>query len=199
VCYQFDSLRPYLVSEFGPRGYWDPHYNRVVGGSRIEDSETEKAEWYKAQWSNYVNAYKGYNIGGFAYCWHDRMEGSYTWFGLTDYKGRPKRSYYALKEIWTRQKQNALPEFTIKTPSRVMPGGEYVYEAVSNSTRKNLKYEWLLLKDEYLARVNAIKYEEDQSTAVVRIPTQASSYRLYLFVSDEQNNVTTASVPIPVK
>lgn len=199
VCYQFDSLRPYIVSEFGPRGYWDPHYNRTLNGARIEDSEIEKAEWYKEQWRNYVSAYKGYNIGGYAYCWHDRMEGSYTWFGLTDYRGRPKRSYFALKEIWTRQKQNTLPEFQIKRPAVLLPGKQYTFEATTNTGRKDLRYEWLLLKDEYLARVDNIKYEPGEPSAMVKIPTQPSAYRLYLFVSDQQNNVTTTSVPIPVK
>lgn len=199
VCYQFDSLRPYLISEFGPRGYWDPHYNRVLGGARIEDTDVEKADWYKQQWTNYVDAYKGYNVGGFAYCWHDRMEGSYTWFGLTDYKGRPKRSYFALKEIWTRQKQKMLPSFTIRQPEKMVPGKEYEFEAVASTSRKDLKYEWLLLKDEYLDRVDNVEYNAEEAVAKVKIPTRASAYRLYLFVSDKENNVTTASVPIPVK
>ncbi|MBA3972552.1 MAG: hypothetical protein H0X46_10530, partial [Bacteroidetes bacterium] len=44
---QFDSLRPYIISEFGPRGYWDPVYNRTYNKLLIEDTELEKGQWYK--------------------------------------------------------------------------------------------------------------------------------------------------------
>ena len=200
VTYQFDSLRPYLVSEFGPKGYWDPHFNRISNGLLVEDSETEKAEWYKEQWKNYVEVYKGSNIGGFAYCWHDRMEGSYTWFGLTDYKGRPKPTYYALKELWTKQKTELMPNFSIQEPPLILPGKEYKFTAQSLAIQnKELTYEWYLHKDDYLERVDNIEYFDEGKSVKVKIPKEISNYRLYLYVSDQQGNVTTASIPIRVK
>jgi len=200
VTWQFDSLRPYLVSEFGPKGYWDPSYNRLVNGVLIEDNETEKAVWYKEQWKNYVIAYKGYNVGGLAYCWHDRMEGSYTWFGLTDYKGRPKPSFYALKELWIKEKQELLPQFAIVSPACIIPGKENIFSAVSSTGKKQeYKYEWHLHKDEFLERVDDMEYLDDPGFVSVKIPEVTSKYKLYLYVSDKKGNVTTASVLIHVK
>lgn len=199
IAWQFDSLRPYLVSEFGPRGYWDPKYNRTSKGLLIEDSENEKANWYKEQWKNYVVSFKGYNIGGFAYCWHDRMEGSCTWFGLTDFKGRPKPSYFALKEIWTNEKTETLPQFQIETPASLSPGNESIYTAVtSTGINKELKYEWYLHKDGYLERIDNIDYIAEGKKVSVKIPKEVSNYRLYLYVSDKNGQVTTASVPVSV-
>lgn len=196
VGYQFDSLRPYFISEFGPRGYWDKHFNRTSNGLLIEDSETEKSEWYKDQWENYVLAYKGYNIGGIAYCWHDRMEGSYTWFGLTDYKGRLKPGYHALRELWTDQKPELLPEFAIKGPESIVAGRKHTFTAVPSVKTKNLHYEWQLYKDDYLEQINTIEYTEGRNYVSFEIPKDAFSYRLYLYVSDGNGNVTTASIPI---
>lgn len=200
VAWQFDSLRPYLVSEFGPSGYWDPKYNKTENNSVIEESDSEKSDWYKQQWVLYVNGYKGYNVGGFAYCWHDRMEGSYTWFGLTDFKGRPKPSYYALKEQWTKIKQEEFPQFRISSQSQLIPGKEYVFSAVTeNKIKSDLKYEWRLLKNEYLEQVDEIEVSDNPAVASVTIPDEPSNYRLYLFVTDKNNQwVTTASVPIHV-
>jgi cellulose synthase (UDP-forming) len=197
---KFDSLRPYLVSEFGPNGYWDPKYNRVTQGKLQEQTDEEKAEWYKRQWNDYVENYKGYNIGGFAYCWHDRMEGSYTWFGLTDFKGRPKASYYALKEEWTNSKQEILPEIQISGPLVIVPGKEYEFKALSNnSSGEELNYEWKLLKDEYLEPLNTIEGTEKRSITL-KVPKEASNCRLYLFVSDKENKkVSTASIPLKIK
>jgi cellulose synthase (UDP-forming) len=196
---RFDSLRPYLVSEFGPRGYWDPKYNRASNGLLVEDTETEKANWYSYQWKNYVESNKGSNLGGIAYCWHDRMEGSKTWFGLTDYKGRCKPAYYALKEAWTNKTTYPLPTFTIHLPEQVKPGEEYAFTAVASSpTLKELKYEWTLNKDDYLKEAPGVSYTDDAKTIMVKIPEIKSNYRLYLFVSDDEGNVTTSSVPIKV-
>lgn len=200
VFYQFDSLRPYVVSEFGPRGYWDPHYNRTSRQLLVEDNETEKAQWYEQQWNNYVDAYKGYNIGGIAYCWHDRMEGSNTWFGITDYRGRKKLSYYALKKVWTGKSTDALmPLFSIHVPKNIKPGTAYLFSASPSSpSNRKLSYEWSLHKDDYLKKVNSIVHTENDAEVLVKIPGIKSNYRLYLYVSDDSGNVSTVSVPIKV-
>jgi cellulose synthase (UDP-forming) len=200
VVWQFDSLRPYLVSEFGPRGYWDPKYNQMKDRMVIEETDAEKASWYKEQWSTYVNGYKGYNIGGFAYCWHDRMEGSYTWFGLSDFKGRPKPSYYALKEAWTGKKTESPPQVSIQAPRAFKPGEEYVYRAIMPSSQTDLICEWHLLKNEYLDEMKVIDETDDPSAVKITIPDEPSLYRLYVYVSDDHKRwVTTASVPLKVE
>lgn len=200
IVWQFDSLRPYLVSEFGPRGYWDPNYNKTKNLDIIEETDTEKASWYKEQWTSYVEGYKGYNIGGFAYCWHDRMEGSYTWFGITDFKGRVKPSYYALKEAWTNKKQDKFLQYSITGPAEIKPGNVYTFSATNvNSAGSNQTYEWRLLKDEYLKQIDNIEASDDGLSVNVEIPKEPSKYRLYLFVTDKENGrVTTASAPIQV-
>jgi len=200
VAWQFDSLRPYLVSEFGPSGYWYPKYNKTEGKCVIEQSDSEKAEWYKKQWVSYVKGYKGFNVGGFAYCWHDRMEGSYTWFGLTDFKGRPKPAYYALREQWTSKKTNALGQFKIEGTTECKPGSVCSFSAVAEGKCKpGLRYEWRLLKDEYLGKMKGITPQDDPSSITLTIPKEPSVYRLYVFVIDENDLlVTTASLPIKV-
>lgn len=198
VFYQFDSLRPYMISEFGPRGYWDPHYNKTVNKLLVEDSEAEKAAWYCEQWTNYIISYKGYNIGGVAYCWHDRMEGSNTWFGLTDYKGRIKLPYYALKEMWTKTVDEKLPGYTIQAPADIKPGQEYLFTAIaSGQTSRQIHYEWALHESDYFGKVDALS-EDEEGTIMITIPEKPSDYRLYLYVCDEYGNVSTASLPIRV-
>jgi cellulose synthase/poly-beta-1,6-N-acetylglucosamine synthase-like glycosyltransferase len=199
VFYQFDSIRPYLVSEFGPRGYWDPSFNRTSNGLLKEDSEEEKSGWYKRQWKEYVNAYRGYNVGGVAYCWHDRMEGSNTWFGITDYRGRTKPVYYALKEAWTDRKEKSLPAYSIAFPDQLECGHEYVFKVVGPEAEgRKLHYQWTLNKDNYLDAMDVLSYDEEEPEVKVTIPEKRSDYRLYLYVSDESGNVSTASVALKV-
>jgi len=200
LAWQFDSLRPYLVSEFGPHGYWDPHYNKTSKGLLVEESDLEKSNWYKHQWKHYIEAHKGYNIGGFAYCWHDRMEGSCTWFGLTDFKGRPKPSYYALKEVWARQLQEPVPQISIKGPASYVPGKTYQFDAVfAGQVPSSMNFEWYLHKNEFLERIDNIEVMDNGTSVLLKIPETISDYRLYLYASREDGKVLTASLSIPVK
>jgi cellulose synthase (UDP-forming) len=199
LAWQFDSLRPYFVSEFGPEGYWDPKYNRVANGSIVEQSDEEKAQWYAWQWKNYVSAYKGNNLGGIAYCWHDRMEGSYSWFGLTDYRGRTKPAYSALKALWTGSQMESLPSLRIITPTAIIPGMTCTFTAVADKAARGCSYEWMLLKDEYLDRVSCVEVHNDASSANVTIPEEPSNYRLYVYMVDKaRDRVSAASAPVRV-
>jgi cellulose synthase (UDP-forming) len=200
---KFDSLRPYIVSEFGPRGYWNSDYTRLTKDSLvIEDDDSEKARYFVNEWNKYVKNYNGYNLGGFAYCWRDRMEGSNTWFGLVDQLGRPKISYHALRHQWTGHPFPAggLPRVQIAAPGITLkPGKEYVFDAViSGRAGESYNYEWQLRKKDYMEEVNKIKVSDGGKKVVVNIPKESSNYRLYLYVSDDEGNVITASHPLSV-
>jgi cellulose synthase (UDP-forming) len=98
---RIDRSRPYLVSEFGPTAYWDTsqnQYDRQHG--LIEDTALSKATLYADRWREYIQADSGRNIGGVAYCWSDRYEGTSTWFGMTDLERHPKPSMAALANAW---------------------------------------------------------------------------------------------------
>lgn len=96
--------RPYLVAEFGPPAYWGVHKVEDDVGQPVEPTDLEKALSYSAHWEYYVQAHRGWNLGGNAFVWRDKHEGSYTWFGLTDSRDRLKPTYWSLREAWTGQR-----------------------------------------------------------------------------------------------
>ena len=199
LAWHFDSTRPYLVSEFGPKGYWNPDYSTFKNDSiLLEDSDAEKAWLYAHEWKDYVNKYRGKNIGGFAYCWRDRMEGSNTWFGLTDYKGRRKPVYNALREQWTGKKWTTdLHNIKIISLDDGLMNGTKSFKAmVSGQKNKNLTYEWFLNKEDYLEKTGEMVISENGEKVQVTLPEEYSKYRLYVYASDKFGNVTTASMPL---
>jgi cellulose synthase (UDP-forming) len=199
IVWKFDPERPYIVSEFGPCGYWDPKYNHSRNGKVIEESDDEKGHWYKWQWNNYVLAYAGYNVGGFAYCWHDRMEGTYTWFGITDYKGRLKKSYYALKETWTNRKiSERLPKVSFHLPDKLKSGQVYTVTLSSSGINSHFKYEWRLLRNEYLEESDNLDYISNTQVRL-KVPSDNVPFRLYVFADDEKGNVITSSAPLHIQ
>jgi len=196
---KLDPSRPYIVSEFGPKGYWEAELNTVSNGLLAEETETEKSEWYREQWEEYVLKHKGSNLGGVAYCWRDRLEGSLTWFGLMDHKGRLKPSYFSLKQCWTGDHTPQPAVTRIQHPHEIVPGREYDFTAVSAPESGDLRYEWSLYRNDYLEEINNIRLQDESSHVKVTIPEAPGRYRLYLHASAPDGKVFTCSVAMEVK
>jgi cellulose synthase (UDP-forming) len=194
---RFDPNRPYLIAEFGPKGYWVPEFTAMKGLRYLENTDYENAALYEREWKDFIVKNKGNNVGGIAYCWRDRMEGTFTWYGITDFKNRKKPVYYTLRSLWNeKQEKIPLPDYTIVPESNYLkPGKYYIFRAKGKFDPK-LKFEWMLQRDEYLGEVGTIKTIYNGRTAMVKIPEKNADYRLYLFVSDENGNVVSASEPI---
>jgi cellulose synthase (UDP-forming) len=189
--------RPYLISEFGPSGYWDPEYSALDKNHMlVEESDNAKASLYTREWQEYVAKNKGYNVGGVAFCWRDRFEGSVTWFGITDYKGRKKPVYYAMQDVWQNTKAAKVPKVFIVGPSGyLLPDQAFEFTAVSDS-KKMKNVEWQLYKDDYLQKAGSIERTDKPNKVKVTISETRGKYRLYAFMYDAEGNVTTASKAI---
>ncbi len=193
--------RPYMVTEFGPRGYWEPKFSKVMQSRVWEDEDLGKAEYFKDQWDQYIYPNKGKNVGGIAYCWKERMEGSATWFGVTDHVGNKKPGYYALKSCFLQQK------FAVEGPAKVLidckkrdQDGKYVFVAkVYGHSKGKLTYKWNFNREEYLEEIQSVEYTDNPAMVRLTLPDLPSKYRLYLHVTDENGNVVTASYPVTVE
>jgi len=203
ICQRVDTTRPYLFSEFGPLGYWDQDFSRYNDDKAlVEDSDYEKSYLYGYEWSNFVQQNKGYNLGGVAFCWSDRLEGTATWFGLTDQKGRKKPAYFKLEQIWknTGPIKDTLPEFYIEGPGmKIIPGKYYPFKVWSRSgVPSGYQYKWQFRREEYLEELPGLVREfEGGKRIMLKVPMEPSKYRLYLFVS-EGDKVLTHSFPIHI-
>ena len=61
--------KPYLVSEFGPKGYWIESYNDYTNVGRLHELTTyEKAAEYQYNWAHFIKDKKNI-LGGIAFCW----------------------------------------------------------------------------------------------------------------------------------
>lgn len=191
---QFNPDRPYLISEFGPSGYWDPEYSLLDKNNLlIEESDGQKAALYTHEWHDYVRKNQGYNLGGVAFCWRDRFEGSATWFGITDFRGRKKPVYYALQKAWTRQASTPAPRVMIVGPSGyLIPNTPFEFTAVAQAASYQ-KIEWQLYKDDYLEKINTVEKTDKPNKVRVTIPETSGNYRLYVYLYDAAGNVITAS------
>lgn len=200
---QSDTLRPYAVTEFGPNGYWNKQYGSFYNDSiLLEEGSLAKAEWYAEQWLDFIQANKGHLLGGVAYSWRDRYEGTATWFGLTDFEGRLKPAYHALSRVWKGEgggNIHDMPEVNIVGhwyPAN--PGQKYwVSSATTNDYQGELKYSWEILNEETWEKIDAISQTLlDNKFVEIEIPSGKARYRVYVYATDGVGNVYTASRPL---
>jgi cellulose synthase (UDP-forming) len=201
ITQKVDPSRPYLFSEYGPLGYWDDDYNRYNEKKElVEDSDYEKAWLYGFEWKQHVLQNKGFNLGGVAFCWSDRLEGTATWFGLTDQKGRKKPAYFTLEHLYkgVPMPKDSMPEFYIQGPGiKIQPGKYFEFKVWSkNGVPDHYKYSWTFRREEYLDELpGLVRHFENGKRVMVKIPWEPSKYRLYLYVHEE-DKVITHSFPI---
>lgn len=133
--------RPFLVDEFGEKA--SPQRHDLRPG---QENSFEKARLYSTIWDRQIAVNKRENLGGIAYCWRDRAETTAVFSGLTDYKGRLKPAYYALKQSWTGKLQTlALNDFRLHWKQTLMTEHDYYHEFTVVSpfaSDASLTYEW---------------------------------------------------------
>jgi hypothetical protein len=205
VARQYNRFRPYLVSEFGPPGYWDETYTRFDAHRvPIEPSGDQKALSYTRQWSDHVAAKRGHNVGGVAFTWRDRMEETFTWFGITDYAGHPKPSYYALRQLWTGAPAPPQPALgRVDGPVGVKRGAIAQFNAVladgsETPPPAGSKLQWDLRRDNIFATGAGITLANGGERAAIQMPNQPGNYRLYLYLTTPSNIVDSASINVHV-
>lgn len=217
--------QPYLVSAFGGKSLWDTLVSGVSPNEVLPDkSSFEKARVYAQIWKQGIENKRAASLGGAAYCWRDRMEGTATMSGLSDYKGRLKPAYFTLKQIWTGEPQHfPLADLYLKCEIYFENNDNYfIFSALTPNNNPNLNYEWYICREEYLDRLEEVtinyerlgrrrfyllsnyyehvrgKFSPQAKGSKIKLLTRRADalQRVYLHISDEQGHVVTASFPI---
>jgi hypothetical protein len=200
-----DTTRPYVVTEFGPKGYWNEEFTDMRNDTLlVEVSSVAKAKWYERQWNEYIEPKKGYNLGGFAFSWRDRYEGTATWFGITDYKGRLKPAYYYLQKAWQGNSMGGdlFADLIIVGSWYPAKEGETVWvsSGITNNYNGKLNYEWEVYEQNTWKPVSIIQSAIDGDRFVAfKVPEKNHQYRIYVHATDSLGNVVTASRPLLIE
>ena len=196
----FNPGRPYLISEFGPDGYWDDRVTQRQPTGLLEELPGNlKAEQYKSRWNQFVISKRGRNIGGIAYSWRDRLEGTSAWFGLTDHKGRKKPAYFALRSAWTGNPSVHGPVISkIHSREEEFEIGDVAEFFAEASIGEGFIFEWSLSRDEFYDTDAALESFDGGRAVRVQFPEEPGEYRLYLHLSDGAERVDTASIGLHI-
>lgn len=196
---------PYLVAEYGNKGYWSEEFNDVNEDERVlEQSSMQKAKDYETNWNQYILSDRKNNLGGVAFCWQDRYEYTATWFGILDIFGNKKPAYYALKNAYLSNPQHdwahqfPIPEFeiVINYNNDIMNKAYAKTKAKMEGELDNYQYKWIIYTDFTLDKIIETEFDYGKNIFSFNIPKDEKPYRIYLYVKDNSGNIITESCPL---
>jgi hypothetical protein len=99
------GTKPIVVTEYGPRGTWEVAI--TAAGAPLEETSTAKADAYVAVARDVLTDPQV--LGGYAFLWGHKAEGTPTWFGLLLPDGSRLGAVDALADHWGRPVPNRAP------------------------------------------------------------------------------------------
>lgn len=209
--------RPYLITEFGPRGHWQ--VAKTPWGMPIEDTSTEKATHYRAVYESVVTA-NPQCLGSYVFLWYGKHhEKTHTWYNMFLADGSRTGAVDKIAELWTgRRLANVSPEILAlqvdgRFPPPTLNAGSAVecVAAAGDADGDRLMFEWDLRPD--VADNPNVGGDKEPGTtpiagaisgaqgnvATLHLPAHAGAYRLFLYVRDGKGGSATANRPIRVE
>jgi hypothetical protein len=209
---------PYIVTEWGPTGHWE--CLQTSWKAPIEETSSEKAAVYKSRYTYSVERDKEQCLGSYVFLWGQKQERTPTWYSLFTEEGEESEvvdvMHYLWSGKWPRNQAPHLYSFQIdgkKVTDDIVLKPANSYAATVTAFDPNgdkLRYRWELLREARKVGEGGDREERPESIgnaittgspgkATLEAPAKEGAYRLFVFVTDGNNNVATANIPFYVK
>ena len=214
--------RPYVVTEFGPRGHWQ--VPKAAWGVPMEDDADAKADFYVKAYQHSISG-QANCLGSYVFYWAHKQEKTHTWYGMFLPDGSRTPAVDAMTFLWTgRWPTNRCPSLegtrlsvTLAdggTPSRpgvFLPGTKLACAVqVNDPDGDPLQVAWELRPDvadhpgvggDWEPTVDplpgaVLSTQEQGVRATVQLPSKPGKYRLFVYAHDNHGNATTANTPL---
>lgn len=216
---QFKWTKPYVVTEFGARGYWES--DSTAWGAPLEQTSTEKAAFLRERYQESIVADSTHCLGSYVFYWGQKNEMTPTWFSLTNADGEKTQAIDVMYKLWSHQSPpNAAPQIRLfelagKTKAKnllLQTNKIYPAQAVAfDPNGDSLTTRWEILP-EGISRYTVAVGDDSPPEPVpgsskqvpgvrtqIRMPRTAGYYRLYVTVSDGHGGIATANQPFRCK
>ena len=203
--------RPWLVTEWGPQGFWERPRSR--SGAPLEQTSNEKAAMMRRGYEDVI-AKGGACLGSYAFVWGWKFEATATWFGLLTHDGETTEPVDVLEEKWSGNKPADLaPKIRGLTgvPADAVAAGT-TFKARADAMDPEgdpIVWRWSVLPEK--TQHDAGKHPKmpdsidgaiiatEADHASIKAPARAGVYRLYVWITDGKGHAATGNAPFEVK
>ncbi|MEM9064106.1 MAG: glycoside hydrolase family 2 TIM barrel-domain containing protein [Planctomycetota bacterium] len=207
---KFGFTRPYVVTEYGPRGHWES--GKTDWDAPIEQTSGEKADHYQLSYERGILDNPSQCLGGYVFLWGWKQERTETWYGMFTKQGLAMEVVDVMQRMWggTPRANQApmLQSFRCSALSETIAPGTTVSTSVrvEDPDGDDLSYTWVLKLESTDRRLGGVEEDEPKTIRTVeggprfrmQAPNDPGNYRLFVFVEDGQGNVATANAPFRV-
>ena len=210
--------KPYMVTEWGPTGFWQTR--RTPWGFHIEETSSEKADKYQERYEGTILNDKEMCLGSYVFLWRQHQEYTHTWFGMFDREWRETEAVDVMRYVWNgKWPKNRAPRvdsMRINGKSaydfiQLSPGEKAVAQVRMRDPDKKdvIRYEWELLEEQTKFGYGgggerkppavdcAIEVVADGSIRFTA-PLTEGAYRLFVAGFDNGNHAAFANIPVYV-
>lgn len=204
--------RPWVVTEYGPRGFWESP--RAPWGAPIEQTSTEKAVFIRKAYQAAIQP-AGDCWGGYVFLWGQKQEATSTWFGIFTESGESTAVRDVLHELWKNQPPpDQAPVITslvsAAAKQEIAAGSEFTAQAeATDADGDPLTYHWSFTpesagrdakgRERKTEPLPQCLLKVEGSSATFLAPEKAEAYRVHLRVTNNRNRAATGNFPIKVK
>jgi hypothetical protein len=207
--------KPYMVSEFGPTGYWET--TTTSWGAFIEETSSQKAKACAYRYQAIKD--QKHCVGCYLFLWGHKQERTNTLFSLILESGHETETLDAMEEMWKGKSHTNLAPIVIKATIDNKTGSDNIrlkldknYTAtvtVKDPENEELTYYWELLHETAEKRLGASEVKPDwvpdrvkeNNKPIIQFqaPGKPGAYRLFVYAYDNHNHVATANIPFLVE
>lgn len=208
----------YMVTEWGPTGHWEGL--QTEWKSSIEETSSEKAAVYKSRYEYSIARDRAHCLGSYVFLWGQKQERTPTWYGLFTEKGEESEVMDVMQYLWSGNwPANKAPHlYSLQLDNKkaldniyLKPGASYNALAVAIDPEKDkLSYRWEVMPEptqlseggDFEARPKPMEgfiTSNGEGKATLKTPEKEGAYRIFVYVTDGNNNVATANIPFYIK
>ncbi len=210
---------PYLVTEWGSRGWWE--VSRTDWEAPIEDLDSMKMESLLEQYQATISGDTARCLGSFVFYWGQKQEKTHTWFSLFGEEGEKTPMVDAITYLWTGEYNSNRAPFAHaiqlegidrKVRSIYLKAGEKVNAAFTAEDPEGdvLTYSWEVCPEGTYATITGGDKEERPTALLMefvsrhqggisfKAPHKPGAYRLYGYVRDGKGNISSTNIAFMV-
>lgn len=208
----------YMVTEWGPTGHWEGL--QTTWKSAIEETSSEKAAVYKSRYEYSVEKDREKCLGSYVFLWGQKQERTPTWYGIFTEKGEESEVVDVMQYLWSgKWPANKAPHlYSLQLNNHkaldnvyLKPGTNYdALTVAADPDKDKLTYRWEVLTEptqlseggDFEAKpkpVDGLITVRGEGMITLKAPAKEGAYRLFVYVTDGNNNVATANIPFYVK